>query len=417
MYYNREKIVHAQGNVLIDSNNKQYIDLNSGTWNVFLGHGRREFSATLYEQAISVDFVPNHRFYHEQGQKLAQRLIDLFPTGLFTSVFFTSGGSEAIESALKVSKQFFYHIGKPNKNRYISLFGSYHGATLGCIGLSGDPWDRVPFDGIFIDSIHAYPQYCYRCGLGLSYGKCNYACLRDLEYKINFYGAENICALIIEPIMGLAGAIIPDIHYLEKIFELCHKNDILIIYDEVSSGMGRTGQYFNCLKHNLFPDILVFGKAISNGVQPLGGMLVSPKIVDAFQSSDNTRQFRNGFSSSGHPVACSVGNIVLDIFENENIVNLCISKSISFNRIIKSYSKHPFFGEIRIEGLMIAIEIINPVTGDPWTVPNLDLRLREAGFLIYQLSNIVMLCPSVITAEHEIDDFMKSLVKILLQSE
>lgn len=413
LYYEREKIISAKNNILIDSNNKEYIDLNSGTWNVFLGHGRKEFLNVLYKQADNLDFVSNHRFYHEQGDKLAKRIIDLFPPNMYSSVFFTSGGSEAVESALKISKQYFYNKHKEGKHRFISLFESYHGSTLGSAGISGDPWDRVPFDDLFIESIHIHPQYCYRCGLGLSKDICKYACIKDFEYRLDFYGEENICALIIEPVMGVGGVVIPDEYYLNRLIEVCHKNDILVIFDEVSTGFGRTGEYFNCIKRGVYPDIITFGKTVSNGVVPLGGMIVSKRIADAFVSQKAENQFRHGFTNSGHPLACAVGNAVLDVFEKKNIIEEVKTKSESFRALISNYTYLQFFGEVRIEGLMIAMEIVDPVTKQTVNIPNLDIILRNKGFLISQLAGVVALFPSVITTENEMESFMKILVEVL----
>lgn len=413
LYFEREKVVFAKDNILVDENNKKYIDLNSGTWNVFLGHGRIEFADTLYKQAKSLDFVSNHRFYHEQGDKLAKRILAMFPENLYSSVYFTSGGSEAVESALKIARQFYYNTQNNSKHRFVSLYESYHGSTLGSTGVSGDPWDRIPFDDIFIESIHVYPQYCYKCRLGLSKDTCNYACIKDFEYKIDFYGKDNICALIIEPVMGVGGVIVPDEKYLSRIIKVCHENDILVIFDEVSTGIGRTGAYFNCLKNKVFPDIITFGKSISNGVFPLGGMIVSKRIADAFVSSEVEKQFRHGYTNSGHPLACAIGNTVLDIFEKDNILKKCNEKSTVFRHVIEKYSEMPYFGEIRIEGLMIAIEIIDPTTKESMVVPELDIKLRDRGFLISQLSQVVALFPSVVTTADEIDSFMKTLVEVL----
>lgn len=341
---------------------------------------KNEISECIREQSRKLDYISNHLFYHEQGDRLAERLMRLFPNGTFSSVYFTSGGAEAVETSIKLAKQFWYNNGLKGKHRMISLFESYHGSTIGAVSVSGDPWDRIPFDTILNDSIHFYPQYCYQCRLGLKQNMCNLACIRDLEYKINFYGADNISALIIEPIMGVGGVIIPSEEYLKAVVKLCHENNILVIFDEVTSGMGRCGDYFACLKYGIYPDMLLFGKAVSNGAQPLAGVLINDRIANAFMSPDFELQFRHGYTNSGHPIACAVGNCVLDLFEKEKILEECNSKSKSFSEQLETLRECDFIGEIRIEGLMIAIELINPHDSSPLIIPKLDIIFRKKEY-------------------------------------
>lgn len=410
MFYERKCILKATGCHVIDSDNNKYLDANSGTWNVFLGHGNKEIGTCIDKQITKLDYLSNHQFFHEEGEKLASRLINLFPKDTFASVYFTSGGAEAVDTALKISKQFWYNKNEKGKHRFISLFESYHGSTIGATSVSGDPWDRVPFDTILNDSIHIYPQYCYNCRLGLDKSNCNLACIKDLEYKINFYGAENISSIIIEPVMGVGGVIIPSREYLKELVELCHKNNILVIFDEVTSGIGRCGYYFACMKFGIYPDLLLFGKAISNGSQPLAGIMISKKIYDAFCSKDSEMQFRHGFTNSGHPVACAAGNCVLDIMERDKIIEKCRKKSLLFEQKLKKLHSYPFFGEIRIIGLMIAIELINPNDQNPLVIPKLDIILRDRGILISQMTQVIGLMPSVIMTDKEFETVLNIII-------
>lgn len=419
MFYNRKCIIKAEGCHLIDSEGKIYLDANSGTWNVLLGHGYEEIGSSLYKQIQKLDYPSNHQFYHEQGEKLARRLIDLFPKDTFSSVYFTSGGAEAVDTALKISKQFWYNTNEKGKHRFISLYESYHGSTIGAVGISGDSWDRIPFDAIINDSIHIYPQYCYHCRLGLDKESCGLACIKDLEYKIDFYGAENICALIIEPIMGVGGVLEPSKEYFKKLVDLCHKNNILVIFDEVTSGIGRSGSYFACMKYGIYPDLLLFGKAISNGSQPLAGVMISKQIYNAFCSINSERQFRHGFTNSGHPLACAAGNCVLDIMERDNIIQKCQEKSEIFKKKIEALRVHPFIGEIRVAGLMIGIELINPEDKAPLIIPGLDILLRNNGILVSQMTQVIGLMPPVVMSEEEFGkvlDVIVHTIKIYLKN-
>ena len=412
MYFDRKKIIKALGNKVVDEDGKEYLDLNSGTWNTILGHGRKEYAMEINKQLSRFEYIPNIRFQHSAGDRLADQLLEYLPNN-FKHVFFTSGGAEAVETSLKLARGYYYSKNNGSKRRIISLYESYHGSTLGAMSASGDPWDRIPFDPLLKDTLKIYPQYCYKCRMGLSKGVCNYACLKDLEYQINFYGRENICALILEPIMGVGGVIIPDNNWLQGVVDLCHKNDIMVIFDEISCGTGRTGFMFACQKYDIYPDMILFGKGISNGVQPLAGVIVSEKIYEAYLSKYRDRQFRHGFTNSGHPVACTCGSVTLDIIKNENLLDVVRQKEEVFKNILLHLKNKEYIGEIRISGLMIAIELIDPKTNSDLNIPDFDIILRNNGLIVSQMCQAICLMPSICTTEEEfkqgIDIICKSI--------
>lgn len=410
MFYDRDKLVSCKGNIVIDENGKKYLDLNSGTWNVLFGHSRPEYYEAIDNQLKSLEYIPNIRFRHDSGDKLAHRLLSYLPSK-YQHVYFTSGGAEAVETAIKLARGYFYENGEKGKRRVISLYESYHGSTLGAMSASGDPWDRIPFDPLLKDTLKIYPQYCYKCRLGLKKECCNYACLKDLEYQINFYGAENICALILEPIMGVGGIIIPDKHWLGYVVELCHKNNIIVIFDEISCGSGRTGELFACQGYDIYPDIILFGKGISNGVQPLAGAIVSKEIFDSFLSPEKEKQFRHGFTNSGHPVACACGNVTLDIIEKENILERIKQKEKEFKEILQELSTKNYIGEIRIKGLMIAIELLNPKDGSDLNIPDFDIVLKNDGLIASQMCQVVCFMPSVCTTKEDLQQGLNILCR------
>lgn len=408
MFYDRKLIKYASGNKIIDEDGKTYLDLNSGTWNVFLGHTRKEYIHNISNQLTTLEYMPNIRFMHNPGMELANRLLSYLPKD-FNHVFFTSGGAEAVETAFKLAKGYFYSKKENGKRRIISLYESYHGSTLGSMSASGDPWDRIPFDGLLKDTLKIYPQYCYKCRLGLNKKTCNYACLKDLEYQINFYGEENICALIIEPIMGVGGVIIPDKQWLQTIVNICHKNDIIVIFDEISSGTGRTGNLFACQGYEIYPDIILFGKAISNGTQPLAGAIVNKKIFNSYLGAEREKQFRHGFTNSGHPIACTSGITTLNIIEKEGILELVRTKEKEFLHILEKIKSKPYIGEIRIKGMMIAIELIHPITKEELNIDNLDIKLKDNGLIASQMCQAVCFMPSAITTNEEFEQGIKIL--------
>ena len=414
MFYNRDKIIKCEGKYIYDETGKKYLDLNSGTWNVILGYNRKEFKKVLENQLNEVQFVPNVRFCHEQGIKLSSRILGYLPN-TYTNIFYTCGGGEAVETALKIAKQYWYNKGFKAKHRVISLYESYHGSTLGAMSVSGDPWDRIPFDTILNDSLKFIPQYCYNCRLGLTKKNCNYACIKNLEYIINFYGEENISSLIIEPIMGVGGIIIPDKKWIQDLVNLCHKYNIIVIFDEVSSGFGRCGNYFSFLDYEVEPDIITFGKAASNGVQALGGAIVKREIFDTFVDEDTSKQFRHGFTNSGHPIACAVGNKVLDIFEEEKILSKI--KKIE-KMMIEKYSSLKnlkYIGEIRIKGLMVGIEMKNPFKNEVLDINDLEYRFKEKGIIMSRMYGVICFMPTILTNEKDID-YSISCIKEIIES-
>lgn len=413
MAYEREKIVKCDGAYIFDDKGNKYLDLNSGTWNVLLGYNKVLFNKTINELTNSVHFIPNVRFYHEEGEKLSKRILDKLPN-IYKSIFFTSGGSEAVETAVKFAKQYWYNIGYPGKSRVISFYDSYHGSTIGAVSLSSDPWDRIAYDGMLLDSIKAYPYYCYKCKFDLDNKTCNYACLKELENQINFYGDETISSLIIEPIMGVGGILIPSMEWMKNLVDMCHRHNILVIFDEVTSGFGRCGNYFSFLNYNVLPDIITFGKCISNGIVPLGGTIVTKEIYDAYYSHNTDLQFKHGFTNSGHPLCCAVGNAVLDEFEKNNVLDIIKEKKLSFEKIIKNKLKDKnYIGEIRIIGLMIAIELIHPRTKKSLVIPDLLYLFKEKGIIMSQMTQVVNFMPSICVTDSEIIYGIDILINIV----
>lgn len=417
MFYDRNKILKCKDEFLYDENGKKYLDMNSGTWNVILGYNREEYNKSIKELNNGVQFIPNVRFYHEQGEKLSKRIINLLPKD-YSSIFFTSGGAEAVETALKFAKQYWYNNGYKNKNRVISLYDSYHGSTLGAVSVSGDPWDRTAFDPILFNSLKMYPYYCYKCRLGLEKKYCNYACLNDLKWQIEFYGEENISSLIIEPIMGVGGILIPSKEWLSSLIDICHQHNILVIFDEVTSGFGRCGNYFSFLDYDVKPDIVTFGKCVSNGVAPLAGTIITKKIYDCFYNENADKQFKHGFTNAGHPLSCAIGNVTLDIFERENILEVIKQKEKEFNKILETLKGKKYIGEIRIKGLMIAIELIDPRTNGSLIIPDLLYKFKEKGIIMSQMTQVVNFMPSIKVTNEEFKyaiDIMIELIEEYLQ--
>lgn len=200
---------------------------------------------------------------------------------------------------------------------------------------------------------------------------------------------------------------------MNKLFDICHKHNILVIFDEVTSGFGRCGNYFAFLDYDVLPDIVTFGKCISNGVVPLGGTIVSKEIYDAFNELNPDIQFKHGFTNSGHPLCCAVGNIVLDIFEKDNVLDIIKQKEKSFTKIINELKKKDYIGEIRIKGLMIAIELLNPKTKESLVIPDLLYKFKEKGIIMSQMTQVVNFMPSICVTDKELQFGVDTLIEIV----
>lgn len=411
-YYKKDNIIKTKDQYLYDDKGNKYLDMNSGTWNVILGYNKEEYNKSIKDINNDVGFIPNVRFSHKEGDRLSKRILSL-TDNYYKSVFFTSGGAEAVETAVKFAKQYWYNKGEKSKTRIISLYDSYHGSTICATSLSGDPWDRIAYDPMLINPLKIYPYYCYKCRLGLNNKICNMACLKDLEFQINFYGEENISSIILEPIMGVGGILIPSKEWMNELFRICHEHNILIIFDEVSSGFGRCGNYFALLDYDVRPNIVTFGKCVSNGVAPLGGVMVTKEIYDEFNSSDTDRQFKHGFTNSGHPLSCGVGNITLDIFEKDNIIDKIKEKEKEFSKLLDTIKDKPYIGEIRIKGLMIAIELVDPDNNESLVIPDLLYMFKEKGIIMSQMTQVVNFMPSVCVTTEEFKYALDTLIDIV----
>ena len=419
-------ITHGEGTRLWDVAGREYFDSTSGAISVIsIGHGRDEVVDAMAEQARNVAYVQGGRFRNDVADELAQELAKFTP-GDVNRAIFVSGGSEANETAIKLARAYQLAKGRPERYIILSRDRSYHGNTLGALSLSGFDARRADYQPLLLWEPQVARQNCYRCPFDLRYPECNLACAEDLERAIQEVGPERVSAFIAEPIVAAAGAATtPPPGYFERIRTICDQHDILFIADEVVTGLGRTGLNFGIDHWGVVPDIIVTAKGLAGGYVPLGAVLISERVEQAFTQAGT--RFTHGYTYMSHPVTCAAGLAVLRIIEREGLVrNAAIQGERMFALLDEKIAPHPFVGDVRGKGLLAGIELVaereSKLPFDPAlrvTQALLDAALAR-GIMLYPCasgdgvhSDQVLLSPPLNVTADEIDAIVDRFVLAL----
>jgi adenosylmethionine-8-amino-7-oxononanoate aminotransferase len=374
--------VRGDGCWIIDQDGRRYLDASGQAAVVSIGHGVPEIGLAMAKQSSQLAFAHTTQFDSAPAEKLAQRLLALAPPNFCSGgrAYFTSGGSEATETAIKLARQFHLESGQASRYRVVSRRQSYHGSTLGAMTVSGNVARRAPYQPLLAEWGHIAPCFCYRCPFDRTFPECGIACADDLNHFLDKNDASSVAAFIFEPVVGatLAAAAPPD-GYAQRIAEICRTRGILLIADEIMSGMGRTGKPFAIQHWNVEPDIILVGKGIAGGYAPLGAVLVAPRIVDAFERGSGT--FQHGLTYQAHPVATAAGNAVLDYIESHNLFDRVRPAAEILCAKLSDLQSHPHVGEVRGLGLLLGIEFVkNKSTRQPFPKEdNIAERIRQAA--------------------------------------
>jgi len=320
----------GEGCWIIDQSGRRYLDASGQAAVVSIGHGVPEIGRAMAEQSSRIAFAHTSQFHTAPAEKLAARLLAFAPANFRDGgrVYFTSGGSEATETAIKLVRQFHLETGQKNRYRVISRSQSYHGSTLGAMTVSGNVARRAPYAPMIAEWGHIAPCFCYHCPFEKTFPQCQLACADDLEVHLREHESDQAAAFIFEPVVGATlGAAVPPEGYVARIAEICRKHGILLIADEVMTGMGRTGKPFAVQHWGIEPDIILVGKGVASGYAPLGAVLVSARVVEAFERGSGA--FMHGFTYQSHPVSTAAGNAVFDYLDATKFVNRVISRDIN----------------------------------------------------------------------------------------
>lgn len=416
-------IDRGEGICLYDRSGKRYIDAAGGMYVVNIGHGVPDVLDAMADQARRVCYAHPTQFDSEPQRELSRRLVALAPEG-FSRVWLASGGSEANESALKLARQYHVERGKPGKHKVISRWHSYHGNTIGALSMSGTVGRRTLYSPYLLNFPHISPCYCYRCPWGKAYPACDVQCADDLGRAIRLEGPESVAAFIAEPIVaGPLGGATPPREYFRMIRDICDRYDILMIDDEVICGIGRTGRNFGIDHWGVIPDVIVTGKVVSGGYTPIGAMLVTDKVVNAFTSG----VFVHGYTYAANPLSCAIGAAVLRYIETNRLVLRAAEMGDHLFDRATALQRLPMVGDLRGKGLLLGIELV----ADKDTRAPFDRRLKvgervvekafQRGLIVVSgaggvdgtSGDYVCLAPPYVITKHEIDEVLSILTGVL----
>lgn len=351
--------VRGEGVWIMDASGRRYLDASGQAAVVSIGHGVHEIGEAMATQASQLAFAHTTQFHSASAEKLAARLLALAPPNFRKGrVYFTSGGSEATETAIKLARQFQIEAGQPGRFRVVSRRQSYHGSTLGAMAVSGNAARRAPYQPMLPEWGHIAPCFCYHCPFQKSFPGCGLVCAEDLDTMLTSAGgADSVAAFIFEPVVGATlGAASPPDGYARRIAEICRTHRILLVADEVMTGMGRTAKPFAVEHWGIEPDLILIGKGVASGYAPLGAVLVSERVADAFARGSGA--FMHGFTYQAHPVSTAAGNAVLDYVESHGLFANVAPAGEGLSAALAPLAQHPNVGEIRGLGLLRGIEFV-----------------------------------------------------------
>lgn len=428
LFYQSRKVLpiidRAEGVYMWDTSGKQYLDGSSGAVVANLGYGNRRIEQAITRQAKKTFFAYRTQFESEPALQFAKMLVEVSMPHL-SKVFYVSGGSEAMEAAIKLCRQYFYAKGEGSRHLFISRTPSYHGSTLGVLGLTA----YSPLENPFRPITKVHPKipapYCYRCRYGLSQPTCGLACAWELERTILELGAENVAAFVVEPIGGAStGALVPPEEYFDIIQQICRKYGVMLILDEVMTGFGRTGKFFASEHWLIEADIVGLSKGMGAGYYPLGAIMARADITDVVLDSGG---FQHGHTYAGNPMGCAIGLEAMKIIKDENLVDRSAQMGEKLKVGLEHLAaNHSIVGEVRGRGLLLALELVQDRDSRQPFPPEREvnnLLTDEAateGLIIYPRRPInglngdhVLVAPPLIITEDQVAELLNRLDKAL----
>lgn len=416
-------VAKAEGIRFTDTAGKTYIDASGGAAVSCLGHAHPYVLAALHKQLDHVAYAHTGFFTTQVAEELADRLIADAPAGI-DHVYLVSGGSEAVEAALKMARQYFVEIGQPQRRHVIARRQSYHGNTLGALATGGNEWRRAQFHPLLMPAHHIAPCFAYREQLS-GETDADYAARAagELETKILELGTEEVMAFVAEPVVGAtAGAVPPVADYFKRIRAICDKYGVLLILDEVMCGMGRTGTLHACEQDGIAPDLMTIAKGLGGGYQPIGAVLLSARIFQAF--ANGTGFFQHGHTYMGHPMAAAAGLAVQEVIARDHLLGNVQAMGAHLNaRLHEAFGQNAHVGDIRGRGLFQAIELVADRDSKAPFDPGLKLSARikaaamDRGLMVYPMGGTidgvqgdhVLIAPPFIVTPADIDAITERL--------
>ena len=417
----------AEGAYIWDSTGKQYLDFSGGAAVSFIGHGDPEVIKAMAAQAAALDFVHSSQFSHSTAEEFARELLDFAgPNFERGAVYLCSGGSEAVETAIKLARQYQVEIGHPGRFRVVSRKQSYHGATTGALALSGNPRRKkmyAPLLSPALSTSEANAPYCYRCTYRCD--QCGMRYAQEVARALDANGPE-VAAFIAEPVSGATlGAAVPTADYWPRVRQLCAERGVLLIADEVMTGFGRTGRNFGLDHWNTAADMIVAGKGIGSGYAPLAAVIVSRRIVEAIAGGSGS--VVHGLTYNAQPVACAAGRAVLDRIRSAGLVERAAALEGKMGSSLQRLLGSPWVGDARGIGLLWGIELVSdrhtkaPFAPELGIATRLAAQCRERGIMVYPMQGCVdgvsgdhlLLAPPAIITDAQIDHAIAQIADAL----
>ena len=406
-------ITKTQGVHMWDENGKRYIDMTSQLMNQNIGHQHPKVIQALKDQADKLCFVAPGVAY-ESRSFLGKALAEITP-GDLKRFFFTLGGADANENAVKIARMF------TKKRKIVTRYRSYHGATYGAIALTGDP-RRPPVEPVMPDVVRVFDPYCYRCSFGQTYPACNLKCADSVEEVIQYETPETVAAVLVESVVGSNGLIVPPDGYMQRLREICTRNNVLLIVDEVMSGFGRTGKWFAVDNWKVVPDMITMAKGLTSGYVPLGAVAISQRIMDVLDK----QMLWAGLTYNAHPLACGTAIATLKVYREEKM----FENALAMGEVIRKEAeamktKHKSLGDARGIGLFWALELVkdrksreplvkwNAMGADAAVAKEINKRLLDGGVYTTVRWNYLFIVPPLCIKESELREGLKVIDQVL----
>jgi adenosylmethionine-8-amino-7-oxononanoate aminotransferase len=383
-------IVRGEGQYVYDQRGKRYLDGLAGLFVSQIGHGRTEVAEAGARQASELAYFPLWSYAHPQAIELADRLSAMAP-GDLNRVFFTGSGSEAVESAWKLAKQYFKAIGQPNRYKVISRSIAYHGTSMGALAITGLPGIKEPFEPLPPGGVRVPNTNFYRAPefVADDIEAFGIWAADEIERAILREGADSVAAVFLEPLQNSGGCFPPPPGYFQRVREICDRHGVLLVSDEVICAFGRLGYYFGSERYGYQPDIITFAKGVTSGYAPLGGMLVRDALMEPFSQGQAT--FLHGVTFAGHPVSCAVAMANLDVFEKEDLLGNVRANEAAFRATLEKLNDLPIVGDVRGDGYFYGIELVKDKSSRETFNDDESERLLR-GFLSHALFDAGLIC-------------------------